>query len=574
MMGFTSSSAAPKRKDPVADALRSCRSAFFAMGLVSCVINILTLTAPLFMMQVSDRVLSSQSVPTLIVIGALALGLYIFFGFLDYIRTRVLGRIGISIDAQLSGQTFEICTLLPTKLGKHEQSQNPMRDLEVVRQFLSGPGPSALFDIPWMPFYLGVVYLFHPVLGIMAACGAVCIAVLIFLNEYSAKRPMAELGQSINDRARFLEECRQAAEAVRAMGMVHGLRRKWSDDNVSYLTKQLRSYDLANLFSSLIKTFRFIMQSAILGGGAWLVIQGSATAGVMIAAAIISSRALAPVEQAVGCWRGFVSARQSLRNLRETSGKWTAEIVETKLPLPKRQVSVQGLATAPVELKRPYVQNISFDLQAGQALGVIGQSGSGKTSMVRAILGVNPIMAGSVRFDDAELGQWSEDIRGEFIGYLPQEVQLLDGTVAQNISRFDANASSEDIIAAARLAGTHEMIVNFADGYDTRVGEHGHFLSGGQRQRIGLARALYSNPFVLIMDEPNSNLDAEGEAALAQAILQLKAKGSVVIVIAHRVAALSTADTIMVMENGKCKAIGPKDEMLKKLMVPVTRKAS
>lgn len=560
--------------DLISGAIGSCRSAFVSTGIMSCVINILTLTAPIFMMQVSDRVLSSQSVPTLIVIGVLALGLYLFFGLLDYLRTRIVGRIGMSIEAQLSGVTFEICTLLPIKLGEKSQHQNPMRDLETVRQFMSGPAPSAIFDVPWMPFYLIIVYLFHPMLGIMAAVGAVCISILIALNKIMSKRPMSSLGQSINDRSRFLEECRRSSEAVQSMGMVGALRKKWAYANAKHLMTQLKSHDIANLFSALIKTFRFVLQSAILGGGAWLVINGEATAGVMIAASIITARALAPVEQAVGYWRGFVSARQSLHRLRQSVGQWNIEPVKTALPTPRYSIEVKGLMTAPVNVPTPFVRGVSFEIKAGEALGIIGQSGSGKTSLVRAILGINPVMGGSIRLDKAELSQWAEETHGQFIGYLPQEIQLLNSTIALNICRFDLDAAPEDIIEAGRLAGIHDMVLQMPKGYDTVVGEHGHLLSGGQRQRVGLARALYCNPFLVILDEPNSNLDAEGEAALTTAVQHLKDLGSAVIVIAHRVTALSVMDQILVMEEGQSKAIGPKDEILKKLVAPVTRKAS
>lgn len=556
--------------DPVRDAIRSSRSAFMSTAMMSCVINILTLTAPIFMMQVSDRVLSSQSVPTLLVISGLALMLYLFFGLLDYLRTRVVSRVGMGLDARLSGLTFEISALLPIKLGQKAQAQNPMGDLEVLRQFLSGPGPAAIFDLPWMPFYLVIIYLLHPMLGIMAACGAVVIALLIALNEFLARDAMSDLGNSINDRSRFLKECYQASEVVHSMGMTQRLREKWTDENGEHLLKQLRSHDTANLFSALIKTFRFIMQSAILAGGAWLAINGSATPGVMIAASIISSRALAPVEQAVGYWRGFVSARQSFHRLRSLTGSWVTEQIETRIALPKHSLKVNDLATAPIDLAEPFVTGISFELNAGEALGIIGHSGSGKTSLVRAIVNVAPVLAGSVRFDGAELTQWSPQDQGKFVGYLPQGTQLLDGTIAQNISRFEPGDQSARIIEAAQLTGIHDMIVAMPKGYDTRVGAQGHLLSGGQRQRIGLARAIFGNPFLVILDEPNSNLDSAGEASLAETIRHLKDRGSVVLVIAHRMSALSAMDKILVVEKGRCKAIGPKDQLLK----PVMQKAS
>ena len=555
------------------DALAPCYRAAGSVALVSCVLNLLALTAAIYMMQVSDRVLSSQSIPTLVAISAIALGLYLFMGLLDYLRTRMFGRIGMSFDADLSARTFEIATLLPVKVGDKAANRNPLRDLETIRQFLSSQGIGAVFDVPWIPVYMAIEWFMHPTLGMFCLVGALITVGVVGLNELSARKPMVDLAQATNMRARFQEECRQSAEAVKAMGVTGTLRRKWQADNLDFLRVQCRTYDVAQAYGAATKVTRYAMQSGILGFGAWLVIKGEISAGTMYAASILSSRALAPVEQAVAYWRGFVGARQALKRLRSEYDVAGETEAQTHLPLPANSVVVEGLAASPVEQLAPFLRNVSFQLTSGEALGVLGPSGSGKTTLVRAILGVARIQAGSIRFDGAELSQWPADRVGDFVGYLPQDVQLLNGTVAQNIARFDPEARDEDILEAARMAGIHDMIVRMEEGYDTRIGERGHFLSGGQRQRLGLARAIYRKPFLVILDEPNSNLDSEGEAGLTDAIQYLKDNGSAVIVIAHRTSALAAVDRVLVMERGQPKMIGPKAGVMNKLLSAVSAKA-
>lgn len=543
---------------------------WLGIGLISMLINILMLTGPVFMLQVYDRVLASGSVPTLVVLGGLALGLYAFYGLLDGLRSRILVRVGQYVDAQHSGLAYQVSTMAPVLIGNKAQQLRPVQDLDAVRQFLSGQGPAAIFDSPWMPFYLIIVYVFHPILGLVGLVGAIIICLLIGLNEWLTRKPMQEANRETGQRGQLVESGRQNAEAIHAMGMVGALRGRWEGLNQTYLQSQRVSSDRGLLFSTLTKTFRFILQSSILGFGAWLAIQQEITPGIMIAASIMISRALSPIEVAVGQWRAFVGARQAYGRLKSIFGQMPEEQEDgMELPLPQKALTVDALSSGPVGLKKPVLQGISFSLDAGQGLGIIGPSGSGKSTLARSLVGLLPALSGSVRLDGAELTQWAQDRRGEFIGYLPQDIQIFDGTVAENISRFAPDASSDSILDAARLADLHEMITALPDGFETRIGSSGFALSGGQRQRVALARAIYGNPFLIVLDEPNSNLDSQGEAALAGAISAMKEKGSVIVIIAHRPSALASVDHVLCLKEGKMQACGPKDEVLPKVLAPV-----
>ncbi|WP_210200901.1 type I secretion system permease/ATPase [Cohaesibacter gelatinilyticus] len=543
---------------------------WLGIGLISMLINILMLTGPVFMLQVYDRVLASGSVPTLVVLGGLALGLYAFYGLLDGLRSRILVRVGQYVDAHYSGLAYQVSTMAPVLIGNKAQQLRPVQDLDAVRQFLSGQGPAAIFDSPWMPFYLIIVYVFHPILGLVGLVGAIIICLLIGLNEWLTRKPTQEANRETGLRGQLVETGRQNAEAIHAMGMIGALRGRWEGLNQTYLQSQRVSSDRGLLFSTLTKTFRFILQSSILGFGAWLAIQQEITPGIMIAASIMISRALSPIEVAVGQWRAFVGARQAYARLKSIFGQMSEEQEDgMELPLPQKALTVDALSSGPVGLKKPVLQGVSFSLNAGQGLGIIGPSGSGKSTLARSLVGLLPALSGSVRLDGAELTQWAQDRRGEFIGYLPQDVQIFDGTISENISRFAPDASSDSILEAARLADLHEMITALPDGYETRIGSSGFALSGGQRQRVALARAIYGNPFLIVLDEPNSNLDSQGEAALAGAISAMKERGSVIVIIAHRPSALASVDHVLCLKEGKMQACGPKDEVLPKVLSPV-----
>ncbi|WP_428644949.1 type I secretion system permease/ATPase [Roseibium sp.] len=557
------------RDNPVAMAFRPVRSAFLGVALVSFVINILMLTGPVFMLQVYDRVLASGSVPTLVAIGTLAMVLYVFYGLLEGVRSRILARLGQRVDARLSGIVYRVSNSLPVKLGRRAAGLRPVQDLDTVRQFLSGPGPAAIFDIPWLPLYLGIVFLFHPILGFVGIFGAIVICILIWLNEMMSRQPAEEAAGHAARRAADVEVGQRNSEVVAAMGMQSALTSRWNGQNADYLSTQRRAADRTGLFGTAIKTIRFVLQSALLGVGAWLAIKQEITPGVMIAASIMTSRALSPIEQAVAQWRGFVASRQSLRRLREVLKVEQSEASKMDLPAPKGKITVEQLFCGPFGEPTPFVQNVSLELQSGEGLGVIGPSGSGKSTFARALVGAVAPLKGVVRYDGAELGQWPSARRGEFIGYLPQDLQLFDGTIAENISRFQADASSEMIIEAAGLADVHNLIVGLPDGYNTVIGRSGRMLSAGQRQRIALARALYGNPFLVVLDEPNSNLDAEGDGALANAVRTMRERGSIVVVVAHRPSAIATVDKILCLKEGKVAGFGPKEEVLKQVVQAV-----
>ncbi len=555
------------RRSLIAGTITSCKSAFLAIAGVSIVINLLMLTGPLFMLQVYDRVLASRSLPTLVVLAGLAAALYVFFGVLEGLRARALGRVGAKIDVGLSGEAFASNASLPLLAGAKGQRFEPVADLDRLRQFLSGAGPSAIFDMPWLPLYLAIVFLFHPILGLVATGGAIVIAILTGMNEWLSRKPTAEAAAHGSRRSTFSADARRYAEAITAMGMMGALRARWETENVSFLLVQSKAADRASLFSTIIKTLRFVLQSAVLGVGAWLAVIQEITPGVMIAASIITSRALAPVELAVAHWRGFVSARQSFDRLKLVIGQLPESNVVTEMPLPSKSVELTDFASGPPGANVVTVQGVSFALGAGDGLGIIGPSGSGKTTLARAIVGVWPCLRGAVRLDGIEIDRWDADRLGTAIGYLPQDVQLFDASVAENISRFDPSPSSDAIIAAAKRAHVHDLIVSLPEAYDTMLGEGGIALSAGQRQRIALARALYHDPFLIVLDEPNSNLDAQGEAALNAAIRSARKRGAIVIVIGHRASSIAAVDTLLFLKDGRPHAFGPKEEVLKEVTV-------
>jgi ATP-binding cassette subfamily C protein len=560
--------------NPIIQALRRCRTLFLGVGVFSGLINLLALTGSFYMLQVYDRVLPSRSVPTLVGLTLLMAGLYIANGLLDFFRVRVMSRVGVRIDNEVREKVFQALHLLPLRARTGGDGLQPVRDLDQIRSFFSGLGPTAFFDLPWVPVYLGVVFLLHPLLGFFAFAGALLLICLTFLTERRTTAPMQSASRSASQRLAFGEETRRNAEVIRALGLEKRMQDRWETLNTRHLTDQLGASDAAGGMGTVSKVLRLFLQSGILGLGAYLVIHGEVSAGTIIAASIIMSRALAPIETAITHWRGFVAARQSYRRLIDLFGSLGLKDAGAMvaLPRPTSSLAVQGVSVAPPGEPRPVIQGVSFTLAAGDGLGVIGPSGSGKSTLARALVGVwQPMwpqmrMGGSIRLDGATLDQWAPDDLGRHLGYLPQDVSLFAGTIAENIARFDTAATSEAILAAAKAAGVHDMIVQLSEGYQTVVGEGGAGLSAGQRQRIALARALYGNPFLVVLDEPNSNLDAAGEAALTQAIQSIRARGGIAIVIAHRPAALAAVDKVLAMAKGQVQAFGPKSEVLRQVL--------
>ncbi|WP_246695016.1 type I secretion system permease/ATPase, partial [Methylobacterium sp. WL6] len=547
-------------------ALASCRTAFAGVAVMSGVVNVLYLTGSFFMLEVYDRVIPSRSVPTLIGLMALALTLYAFQGALEAIRSRILARVGAALDEALSGRVFDLVVRAPLKGAAPGDGLLPLRDLDQIRAFLSGTGPSAFFDLPWLPIYLAVCFLFHPLIGVAALCGALFLAAVTWLTDRATRRPaQAATGHGLR-RNGLAEAGRRNAEVLAALGMQGRFQARWAGANRDYMDAQQRNADVAGGLGAVSKVFRMALQSGVLALGAWLVIQGQATAGIIIASSILVSRALAPAELAIANWKGFVQARQSWARLSDLLTRIPAGQPRHGLPAPSRTLTVEAVTIAPPGSQRPVVGEISFALKAGQGLGVIGPSASGKSSLIRALIGVWPPLRGKVRLDGAAFDQWEPADLGPHLGYLPQEAELFAGTIGENIARFDPAASAEAVIAAAQAAGIHEMVLRLTDGYDTRIGEGGAGLSSGQRQRIGLARALYGDPFLVILDEPNANLDAEGENALTRAILGVRARGGICIVVAHRPSALAALDLVLMMADGRAQAFGPKDEVFKRVL--------
>jgi PrtD family type I secretion system ABC transporter len=546
--------------------LASCRGAFIAIGLVSGLSNVLMLTGAMFMLEIYDRVLPSRSVPTLVGIAILAAGLYAAQGILDLIRSRVLVRIGSALDEEVSGRVFDTILRLPMKVGKVSDGLQPLRDLDSVRSFLSGLGPIALFDLPWLPLYIGVCYLLHPWLGYTALGGAIILIALTLFTEALTRRPTKAVSSFAVSRSERAQAGHRNAEAIVAMGMVGRMVHRWAEANRQYMAGQWSASDVVGGLGAVSKVLRMMLQSAMLGVGAFLVIHQDATAGIIIAGSILAARALAPVDLAIAHWKAFAACRQSWQRLNKLLAMLPPEQKPMLLPAPREKLTAENASTAPPGSSKLVLHDVSFKLERGNGLGVIGPTGSGKSSLARLLVGVWQPVRGKIHLDGCTFDQWSSEVLGSHIGYVPQDVELLSGTVAQNIARFEPEADSKAVLAAAKAAGVHELIIELGEGYKTQVGERGEAISAGQAQRIALARALYRDPFLVVLDEPNSNLDAAGDEALTKAILGVRARGGIVVVIAHRPSAIAGVDLLLVLNQGRLQAFGPKDEILSKVL--------
>ena len=546
-------------------AMASIRRTFWAVGGFSCVVNILMLTGPIFMLQIYDRVLTSRSVPTLIALAGLVVALYLFMGIVDLVRYRVLTRIGHKFDEDIGRSAFVTQVSSPIKLGPTAAKTEPVRDVDQIRSYFASPGITALFDMPWMPIYIGIVFLIHPWLGYLAVVGAIILFIIAVGVDRVARPLMRDTSALSAQRNAIVSSGRRNAEVLHGMGMMGSIGSVWDGVNERFLTANAKAADAVGLSSVLSKTFRLFLQSAVLALGAYLAIQEVISPGAMIAASIIMARGLQPVEMAVQNWRQMLGAQQAYKRLKQTFNAPTSEEA-LNLPSPSQGLQVENITVVPPGSRTPTLIDIRFQLAAGTALGIIGQSGCGKSPLARALVGVWPPLRGVVSLDHAPLHQWDPDKLGQHIGYLPQDVELFEGTIAENIARFRAGAKDEDVIAAAKTAGCHELILSFKEGYGTQLGDQGARLSAGQRQRIALARALFGDPFLIVLDEPNSNLDGYGDSALNKAISSTKARGAIVIVVAHRPSALSATDKLALIDNGRLADFGDRDEVLKKVM--------
>jgi len=553
-------------RSELAEALAACRGAFYGTALISGMSNILMLTGAMFMLEIYDRVLPSRSMPTLVGLLVLAAALFTALGILDAIRGRILVRIGGALDETLSGRVYDTLMRLPLKIGARSDATQPLRDLDAVRSYLSGLGPVALFDLPWIPLYLAICFAFHPLIGFTALAGAIILIALTLLTEILMRAPAKSATEAAVVRNGLAEASRRNAEALVAMGMAGRIAARWSAANRQYMHSQREASDLGGGLGAISKVLRMMLQSGVLAVGAYLVIHQEASAGIIIAGSILSARALAPVDLAIANWKGFVAARQSWDRLNKLLSMSPARLTPMQLQAPHQRLTVEAVSASPPGVPKIVIQDISLELEAGQGLGIIGPSGSGKSSLVRLLVGVWQPVRGNVRLDGAALDQWSPDALGHHIGYLPQDVELLSGTVAENIARFEPSPDNEAVIAAAKAVGVHDLIVRLPAGYDTPIGEQGSALSAGQAQRVALARAVYRDPFLVVLDEPNSNLDSEGEEALTRAILGVRERMGIVIVVAHRPSAIAGVDRLLMMNQGKAQAIGPKDEVLSKVL--------
>ena len=553
-------------------ALAACRERFLSIGFFSFFVNLLMLVPSFYMLQVYDRAVGSGSLSTLLMLTLIMLLLMVTLGGLEWVRSRIMVRISTRLDTLLNQRLFDASFRQALNSGGMNASAQPLNDLSSLRQFLTGNGLFAFFDTPWIPIYLAVMFIFHPWYGWMGVISALLLGALAYLNEKLTQAPLQAANREQMAATTFTQKSLRNAEVVESMGMLADLRQRWSQRINKVLMLQSCASDRAGAIAAVSKTFRQIVQSLVLGLGAYLTIKHEISSGLMIAGSILLGRALAPIDQLIGIWKGFVGARAQYARLHELLQKVAAEPVRMSLPAPHGAITVESLSVSSPGNRTPLVRNLSFRVAAGEAVGIIGPSGAGKSTLARALLGIWPSLAGTVRLDGADISQWRRDELGRYIGYLPQDIELFEGSISENISRF-GEVDAAAVVAAARMAGVHELILQLPQGYDTLIGANGGGLSGGQRQRIGLARALYRAPRLVVLDEPNSNLDDTGEQMLAEALRKLKQSGATVFVITHRSGVLANVDKLLVLSQGELSLYGPRDKVWAHLHSNITAHA-
>jgi ATP-binding cassette subfamily C protein len=556
----------PEKLTALENALRDARPAFGFVIFLGFFINLLAFVSPLYMLQIYDRVIMSRNMTTLLMLTLIAAALLVSYALLEMSRSRILVRAGILFDKKASDTVFNTIQRASIANPGGGPAQG-LRDLDRVREFLTGNGLVALCDAPWVPIFILGCFILHPWYGYVAVSGAAAIFILALLNDVLTRNHLQEGSRSAISANNYASTTLRNAEVTRAMGMLAALRKRWKMQHDQVLDWQASASDRAGAVMALSKFTRMLLQIAILGTGAYLVVNKGMSAGHMVAASILMGRALAPVEQSVGNWRNLIGTRDSYLRLNALLKSVRPEAPRMSLPTPVGALSVEQLFAGPPKAEKPILQNVTFDVSPGESIGILGQSGAGKSTLARVLVGVWPYMRGAVRLDGAELPHWDPDELGRHIGYLPQDVELFSGTIAENISRFDDGdvEAEEKIITAAKMAGVHEMIQKLPEGYNTQIGEGGHALSGGQRQRVGLARAVYGEPAFIMLDEPNSNLDTAGEAALAAALSRLKEAGKTVILVTHKANIVANVDKLLVINDGLVKFFGPREQVMAQL---------
>ena len=547
----------------LAQAIHYCRDSFQSAAIFSLFINLLMLLPSIYMMQVYDRVLGSNSTSTLMMLTLLAAFLFLMLGALEWVRSQILIRVSTRFDMLLNERLYRVLFRQALVSGGKTSAQ-PLSDLLVLRQFLTGNGLFAFFDAPWMPVYVGLLFLFHPTFGLVALISAVILILLAIWNERATHDDLEQANRVSVESSNMTARNLRNAEVVHAMGMLPDLMARWKEKQQRLILLQAVASEKAGLIAASSKTYRITVQSLILGLGAWLAIDKQITPGLMIGGSILLGRALAPIDLMIGSWKQFLSARTAYDRLNVLLAQFPVEPDRMPLPDPKGALRAEQAVVAPPGSKVAVLKGINFNIEAGSFVALIGASASGKSTLARAMLGIWQVASGAIRLDGADIGQFERSFIGSHVGYLPQDIELFDGTIADNIARF-GNLDADKVVAAAQIAGVHDMILQLPQGYDTEIGGSGGVLSAGQRQRVGLARALYGEPVLVVLDEPNSNLDDAGEQALAQALFKLKQRGSTVVVITHRVGILSLTDRIMVLNEGLLVLDGPRDEVLAKL---------
>ena len=562
----TKRTALPK---PLAEALGGVRGGLLAVALFSLCINVLMLTAPLFMLQVFDRVIGSRSMDTLVYLTLLAFGAFLTVAALEVVRGRAMIAVGFWLERRLSDTTFAACLRLASRSGQESGVQG-LRDIAIIRNFLTGSAVFPVLDAPWTPIFLGVVFLLHPMLGWLAVAGAVVLLALAVVNDVISRRALNGSSAASINGLKQAEATTRNADAVMAMGLVEPVVARWSRSNDRSLRLLTEGSRWAGMVSSGSKFVRMSLQIGMTAVGAMLVLQGELTAGGMIAGSILLGRALSPVDQAINSWKGAVAARDALRRLGDLFAALPTEPEAADLPAPEGRLDVSGAGFAYPGAKEMLLSRLSFQLEPGDSLGIIGPTASGKTTLSRLLVGNAAPDVGHVRLDGADMWRWNPDQLGPHIGYLPQDVELFDGTVAENIARMGGRGDVRDVIEAAKAADVHEMILKLPSGYETQIGEGGAQLSGGQRQRIALARALFGGPRLVILDEPNANLDFSGDSALIGALEGLRERGVTTVIITHRPSILRHVDRVLVLQPGGQHRIGPREEMMKTVTGPAT----